>query len=93
MYNRFVRPHLDYCVEVWRPYLLKDRPIDLLENGQKRATKIVPALKDKSYEERLAALCLTTLETRRIGGDLIEIFKILKGIDNIAVDKFFFYNE
>ena len=56
---------------------------------QKRATKLVPALNDKSYEERLVALNLTTLETRRIRGDLIETFKILKGTDNIAANMFF----
>ena len=84
LYKSLVRPHL---VQVWRPYLHKD--IDLLEKVQKRATKLVPALKDKPYEERLVALNLTTLETRRIRGDLIEAFKILKGIDNIAVERFF----
>ena len=41
-------------------------------------------MKDKCYEERLQYLKLTTLETRRLrGGELIEVFKIMKGIENV----------
>jgi len=68
-------------VQAWRPHLHKD--IDLLENVQRRATKLIPTLKDRPYETRLKSLNLTTLETRRIRGDLIEVFKIFKGFDDI----------
>ena len=34
------------------------------------------------YEERLKECGLTTLETRRIRGDQIEVFKILNGFEN-----------
>ena len=46
-------------------------------------TKLIPGLRDLSYEERLKAYGLTTLETRRLRGDQIEVFKILKGYENI----------
>ena len=42
-----------------------------------------------SYPEILKKLGLTTLESRRLGGDLIEVFKILKGHDNIDRNIFF----
>jgi hypothetical protein len=51
-------------IQAWRPYLRKD--IDLLEGVQRRATKMIPSLKFKSYEDRLNELELTTLETRRL---------------------------
>jgi len=48
-----------------------------------------------NYEERLASpglTFLTTLETRRLGGDLIEAFKIWKGYDNIGSEIYFSKN-
>ena len=59
------------------------------ERVQKRATKLISVLSEMGYEERLKILGLTTLETRRLKGDLIEVFKILKGYENIDQEKFF----
>ena len=56
---------------------------------QRRATKIIPELRDLSYEERLKECGLTTLETRRLRGDQIEVFKILNGYENIDRNMFF----
>ena len=36
-----------------------------------------------SYEMRLKECGLTTLETRRLGGDQTEVFKILNGYEDI----------
>ena len=87
LYTSIVRPKLEYCVQAWRPYLQKD--IDQIENVQRRATKLIQGYSNKSYEERLKLLELTTLETRRTRGDLIEVFKIIKGIDRIESNIFF----
>ena len=44
---------------------------------------MIQTLRDVSYEMRLKECGLTTLETRRLRGDQIEVFKILNGYENI----------
>src|SRR5215469_10482437 len=78
LYKSLVRPHLEYCIQVWSPYLRKD--VILLEKVQKRAANMISELIDLSYEPRLHKLGLISLEKRRIRGDLIQAFKIIKGI-------------
>ena len=87
LYKTIVRPHLEYCIQAWRPYHKKD--IDILERVQRRATKMIIGLKDHSYEDRLKECRLTTLETRRLRGDQIEVFKILNGFENVDRNTFF----
>ena len=87
LYKTYVRPHLEYCVQVWSPYLQRDK--DALEKVQRRATKIVPELANLPYDQRLRELNLTTLENRRVRGDLIEVYKIVHGFENIGSDVFF----
>ena len=87
LYPVLVRPLLEYCVQVWSPY--KQKHIDTIERVQRRATKMVPALKNKPYEDRLIALGLTKLVERRFRGDMIETYKIVSGKENIHREKFF----
>ena len=51
LYKAIVRPHLEYCIQAWNPHLRKD--VDMLEKIQRRATKLIPELRDLTYEERL----------------------------------------
>jgi ribonuclease P/MRP protein subunit RPP40 len=56
-----------------------------LEKIQHRATKLIPELRHLDYRERLKALNLTTLEIRRLRGDLIQVFKIMKGFEVVEL--------
>ena len=46
---------------------------------------MVIELRHMSYEERLEALGLTTLEVRRKRGDLIQIYKIINGVEEVDI--------
>ena len=87
LYKAIVRPHFEYCIQTWRPYLKKDT--DKLERIQRRKTKMIPELRDLSYESRLLQCGLTTLETRRLRRDQIEVFKIVNGYEDVDRNIFF----
>jgi len=87
LYKSLVRPHLDYCAQAWRPFLKKD--IELLEKVQHRASRMVEEFRDLSYDQRLKSLGWSTLEHRRLRGDMIQVFKFIKGFDITAPNAFF----
>ena len=87
LYKALVRPKLEFCVQAWRPFLKKD--IVNLEKVQHRATKMIQECRGLNYEDRLIRCGLSTLEDRRTRGDMIEVFKMIKGIDKINFKNFF----
>ena len=78
LYKALVRPHLEYANQVWSPHLKKT--IEAIENVQRRMTRMIPGLKNMSYEERLHKLKLPTLAYRRLRGDMVELYKMTSGI-------------
>ena len=86
LHKALVRPHLEYCVQAWRPHLQKD--INLLENVQKRLLKMLGVNK-KYYYEKITEYNITTLETRRLRGDMITVFKIFKGMLDVNPTEYF----
>lgn len=86
LYKSLVRPHLDYCIPVWRPYLKKD--IMLLEGVQRRMTRIISGMNGKSYEERLQELGLMTIQQRHARQDLITFYNITRGRIKIDYEEF-----
>ena len=91
LYKALVRPKLEYCIQAWCPQLKKDQ--EVLEKVQRRATKTIEGFRYKTYEERLHETGLTTLVQRRKRGDLIETFKLVKGITKVDHEIFFTINE
>ena len=90
LYKAIIRPYLDYCIQAWRPYRKKEKTKKRI---QRRATKMIPEFRDLSYESCLLQCGLTTLETRRIRGDQIEVFKIVNGYEDGDRNMFFKLKE
>ena len=73
LFKSIVRPLLEYGNTIWHPILKRD--IDKIESVQRRATKLVPCLKNLPYAERLKKLDLPSLSYRRNRGDMIVAYK------------------
>jgi ribonucleases P/MRP protein subunit RPP40 len=87
LYKSLVRPLIEFGSAFWNPYQQKD--IDIIERVQRRATKMVPRARNLNYENRLKLLGLDTLESRRVKIDMIQLYKILNGIDRVEISEIF----
>ncbi len=77
LYGTFIRPRLEYSFQAWQPWLRKG--IKLLEDVQRRSTKLVKDLQDFEYEERAQFLNLDSLSCRMDKGGMILVYKIPHG--------------
>jgi len=91
IFKTYVRPILETAAPAWCP--LAKGEIERLEKVQRRATKLIPTISSKPYEERYTLCNLPTLEERRARGDMIQTFKILNGFTNIQPSKLFKFTK
>ena len=82
IYKALIRPHLEYCVQLWNPVAAHGNWATVLEleSVQRRFTRLIDEVGTLPYSRRLEILNLTTLAERRIRGDLIEAFKATSGL-------------
>jgi hypothetical protein len=84
LYSTYIRPYLEFATPEWN--VLSEKLITKIESIKRRATKMVFEIRSLSYEGRLNALELTTLELRRKRMDLIQTYKIINGMDEVDID-------
>ena len=87
LYKSLVRPILEYGTSIWFP--LNKRETEESEKVQKRATKLVSTIWNKTYEDRIQVLNPNYhLYLRRKRTDMIQTFKIFKGLDDMDSSQF-----
>ena len=79
-----------YAVQVWRSYKQKD--IENIERVQRRAIRMIEDLQSDPYHIRLKKICLISLEIRRLRADLIEVFKMMSGMEGLSFESLFQVN-
>ena len=67
-----MRSYLEHCVQFWGSQHKED--MELLEQVQRRATKMIRALEHLPYDDRLRKLGLFNLKKNRVHTDLVVAF-------------------
>jgi len=94
LYIAYIRPHLEYCIQVWSLYLKKDI---VSWTSTKESYKTGRNFEKKVIWRETANLRvtseLTTLEKRRLRGDVIETYRIVTKKENIDPNQIFQFTE
>ena len=77
----FLKLYTVYAVASWCPWSKEDR--EILEKVQNHALNMISNFKFKDYEKKLAEAGMISLEQRRERGDLIVMYRIMTGKDDV----------
>ena len=91
LYKSMVRPFLEYGNTIWGPFSKLDQK--QLERVQRRATRMVGAIRHLPYPQRLQHLGLPTLYYRRRRGDMLTVYQLLHGGMNVPPERFLTRNQ
>jgi hypothetical protein len=80
---------LEYTNAIWYPYL--KRQSIKIERIQRRATQLLEECNNMQCKDRFIHLQLHSLKGRRVFGDLIQMYKMFHGLDDIDVHGFFLH--
>ena len=86
-----MHPTLEYSNAVWGPFFVLDQR--KVEKVQRRATHLLPSLRDKPYKERLAALQLPSQAHRHHRGDMILLYRIINNYFNSDFSTQYTYSD
>lgn len=85
LWKTMVRPHLDYCCQVWNPTLLSDKAT--LEQIQKSFVYKIRGFEHLNYHERLKEFGLYSLERRRERYLIIYTWRIIEEqVPNVGIN-------
>ena len=82
-----MRPLLEYGNLIWGPFYILDQR--LVENVQRRATRLVPGIGHLSYTDRLRTLHIPSLAYRRKRGDMLLLYQMFQGHIDLNIPDFF----